>query len=66
MTKEKELKAMTLLFDPEREKMCRKVQKEKQKRRKPDYFLTPKEVIITLSGSIMLFMIMSWTGCFMY
>lgn len=66
MSNEKELKAMTMLSDPEREKVCRKAQKEKKKKRKPNYFLTPKELILTLSGSIMIFMIMYWSGCFMY
>jgi len=42
MNKEKELNAITMLSDPERERICRKAQRNKNKKVKN--FLTPEKV----------------------
>ena len=42
MNKEKELNAMTMISNPERERICRKAQRNKNKKIKN--FLTPEKV----------------------
>lgn len=62
MSKEKELDVVTIISNPERERICRKAQRNKNKKVK--HILTPKDVLFALSGGVGVFMLMYWAGLF--